>query len=60
MLENCSESFILKLTTVPIVGVGTIFLGYTGMIGAEATVGILSALTGFLVGEANGVRKASQ
>jgi len=60
VFETLSESFMLKLATIPIVGIGTIFLGYSGMIGAEATVAILSSLTGFLVGEANGIRKASQ
>jgi len=55
-----SESFLLKLATIPIIGIGTIVLGYTGMITGEAVVGILGAMVGFLVGEQNGIRKASQ
>lgn len=53
-----SESFLLKLATVPIVGVGTILLAYSGVVSAEPTVAILGALVGFLVGEQNGIRKA--
>ena len=53
-----SESFLLKLATIPIIGIGTIFLSYAGVIGAEPAVAILAALAGFLVGEQNGIRKA--
>lgn len=54
-----SESFLLKAGVIPIVGVGTILLTYTGTLNAEAGAAILSALVGFLIGEANGVRKAT-
>lgn len=60
MLETCSEGFMLKLATVPIIGIGTILLGYTGTITGEAVVGILGAMVGFLVGEQNGIRKATK
>ncbi len=60
MSEKYSESFLLKLATIPIIGIGTILLGYTGTLTGEAVVGILGAMVGFLVGEQNGIRKASQ